>query len=197
MIFFATFICMESNIPLDVQLEAILFFKGEPMRIKNIAKLLSVKDVDIRSAVQTLREKLTDRGVQIMTKEDEVELRTTSTMSDIIEKFRKEELTKDLGKAGLETLSIILYKGPVTRAEVDYIRGVNSTFIIRNLLIRGLIEKITNPKDKRSFLYKPTFDLLSFMGVQSIDALPEFEIVQQELETFMNKSDTINTENHG
>ncbi len=171
---------------LDVKIEAILFFKGEPVRIKKIAKVLEVTEQDVQNALQTLQEKLSDRGIQIITKEDVVELRTTAIMSDIIESIRKEELTKDLGKAGLETLSIILYKGPVTRAEVDHIRGVNSTFIIRNLLIRGLVEKISNPKDQRSFLYKPTFELFSFMGIRSLKELPEFENIQQKLETFTN-----------
>jgi segregation and condensation protein B len=75
---------------------------------------------------------------------------------------------KDLGKAGLETLSIILYQGPISRAEIDYIRGVNSNFILRNLLIRGLIERVENPHDQRSFLYKPTLELISYLGLSKI-----------------------------
>lgn len=172
-------------ISLDSKIEALLFFKGEGVKIKELVKLLG-GDVDsIENALEELKKKLSDRGVGLIRKEDEVMLATTPEMSDLIEQIRKEELTKDLGKAGAETLSIILYKGPVTRAEIDYIRGVNSTFILRNLLIRGLIEKVSNPRDQRSFLYKSTLELLAFLGIKGIEELPEFDTVQSEIKTFM------------
>ena len=82
---------------------------------------------------------------------------------------------KDLSKATLETLSIVLYKNGATRAEIDYIRGVNSTFSLRALSVRGLVEKIQDPSDNRRFIYKPTFELLSFMGVTKVEELPEYE----------------------
>ncbi len=143
------------------------------------------KIANIRKENLELKEKLSDRGIGLIRKEDEVMLGTVSEMSDLIEEIRKEELTKDLGKAGAETLSIVLYKGPITRAEIDYIRGVNSTFILRNLLIRGLVEKVPNPKDQRSFLYKPTLELLSYLGISGIEELPEFDTVQSEIKTFI------------
>jgi len=89
-----------------------------------------------------------------------------------------------LGKAGLETLSIILYKAPITRVEIDYLRGVNSNFILRNLLIRGFIEKVVNPGDQRSYLYKPSLDLLSFLGVSKVEDLPEYVSIQEEIKDF-------------
>ena len=153
---------------LDTKIEALLFFKGEGVKIKELVKLLKTDKEDVENALLELKEKLSDRGIGLIRKEDEVMLGTVSEMSDLIEEIRKEELTKDLGKAGAETLSIVLYKGPITRAEIDYIRGVNSTFILRNLLIRGLVEKVPNPKDQRSFLYKPTLELLSYLGISGI-----------------------------
>jgi hypothetical protein len=104
--------------------------------------------------------------------------------SSLIKDLTKEELTRDLGKAGLETLSIVLYQGPISRREIDYVRGVNSNFILRNLLVRGLVEKIENPKDQRSFLYRPSFDLLSYLGISRTDDLPEYANVKKELEVF-------------
>lgn len=177
------------NITLDAKIESVLFFKSEPVQIKALVKILGVKENEIQDALQILEEKLEGRGVQLLKKEDEVELRTASEMSEFIEQIRKEELTKDIGKAGSETLSIILYKGACTRSEIDYIRGVNSTFILRNLLIRGLIEKIPNPKDQRSFLYKPTIELMSFIGINKIENLPDFDAVKKELETFNNQEE--------
>jgi len=176
------------QLSLDAKIEAILFFKSEPMRITALAKLLTVSEGDIKNALEELPEKLTGRGVVLLIREDEIELRTAPEMSTLIETIQKEELTKDLGKAGTETLSIVLYKGPITRSEIDYIRGVNSTFILRNLLIRGLIEKVPNPKDQRSYLYKPTLELLSFLGLRTIEELPEFNMVKTELENFSKES---------
>ena len=176
------------HLELDAKIEAVLFFKSEPMQIRALAKLLTVSEEDIKNALKELTEKLTKRGVQLLIKEDEIELRTAPEMSTLIETIQKEELTKDLGKAGTETLSIVLYKGPVTRSEIDYVRGVNSTFILRNLLIRGLIEKVPNPKDQRSFLYKPTLELLSFLGLRTIEELPEFTAVKTNFENFEKES---------
>lgn len=170
---------------LDTKIEAILFYKGEAVKIKELAGLLGVDNDSIENTLDELKEKLSERGFVLVRKDDEVELRTNPQMSDIIEQIRKDELAKDLGKAGAETLAIVLYKGPVTRAEIDYIRGVNSTFILRNLLIRDLVEKVSNPKDSRSFLYKPTLELLAFLGIKSIEELPEFDKVQDELSKFV------------
>jgi segregation and condensation protein B len=111
-------------------------------------------------------------------------LGTAQELSPLIEQLTKEELSRDLGKAGLETLSIILYQGPISRADIDYIRGVNSQFIVRNLLIRGLIERVDNPKDARSFLYKTTLQLLSHLGVSKIEDLPEYQQVRKDIEGF-------------
>lgn len=169
---------------LNSKIEALLFYKGEAMKIKELMKLLDADQDTMEKALDELKVKLSGRGVQLIRKEDEIILATTSEMSDVIEQIRKDELTKDLGKAGAETLAIVLYKGPITRAEIDYIRGVNSTFILRNLLIRGLVEKVSNPTDQRSFLYKPTMELLSFLGITSIEELPEFATVQDELSKF-------------
>jgi segregation and condensation protein B len=117
---------------------------------------------------------------------DMVSLATLPEASDMIDRMVKEEREKELGKAGLETLSIVLYHGPLTRSAVDHIRGVNSTFIIRNLLIRGLVEKVENPKDQRSFLYRPTLDLLRYLGVSRVEDLPSYEETRAELEGFLN-----------
>ena len=99
----------------------------------------------------------------------------------MIEDLQKEELNKDLSKASLETLSIVLYKNGVSRAEIDYIRGVNSSFTLRALSVRGLVEKTVDSKDNRRYIYKPSFELLSFMGVKSIEELPEYAEVSNSL----------------
>ena len=185
---------------LQSKIEAILFWKGEPLKISRLAEILKKDRSEIESSISELEKDLKNRGVVLIRKsagggsayggEDEVMLGTSPDVSKLIEDLTKEELTKDLGKAGLETLSVILYKGPITRREIDFIRGVNSTFILRNLLIRGLIEKVTNPADERSFLYKPTFELLSFLGVTRIEEIPDYAEIIAKLDNFKENTET-------
>lgn len=166
---------------LDVQIESILFFKGEAVSIKQLSDILGVKENEIRESLILLKEKLQDRGMRIILNNDKAMLGTAPEMHQVIENLKKDELSKDIGKAGLETLSVILYQGPVTRSRIDYIRGVNSSSILRNLLVRGLIERKTNKSNQRSFLYSPTFELLSFLGISDLNELPEYKKIQEEI----------------
>ena len=95
-------------------------------------------------------------------------------------------MLKLLKKASLETLSIILYKNTASRAEIDYIRGVNSSFILRNLLVRGLIEIEAKRGEDRNYVYKPSLNLLEHLGVKSLEELPDFASVSAKLKDFLN-----------
>jgi segregation and condensation protein B len=163
---------------LEKKIEAILFWKGESISRKKLSEILKIEQTEINEGIEKLKEKLKERGIVLLEKDNEINLGTAPELSNLIENLQKEELNKDLSKASLETLSIILYKNGATRAEIDYVRGVNSSFTLRALSVRGLVEKITDPKDNRRFLYKPSFETLSFMGVKSIEELPEYEEVK-------------------
>ncbi len=170
---------------LENQLEALLFWKGEPLALKKIEAALGASTEELEAALSALDESLAKRGLKVIRNGNDVEMRTSPEASALIEKLTKEELYRDLGKAGLETLSIILYKSPVKRAEIDYIRGVNSSFIIRNLLIRGLIERIAEKEATgRGYSYKPSIDLLAHLGIAKLGDLPEYETVKAELAAF-------------
>jgi segregation and condensation protein B len=170
---------------LETQLEALLFWKGEPMTLKKIEAALGVSKSELETALSALETSLSGRGLKVIRNGDEIEMRTSPEASTLIEKLTKEELYRDLGKAGLETLSIILYKSPIKRSEIDYIRGVNSSFIIRNLLIRGLIERISEKEGAgRGYSYKPTIDLLAHIGIAKLEDLPEYATVKAELAAF-------------
>lgn len=144
---------------------------------------------EVEEALEKLEENLNNRGIVLVRKDDSVVLGVTSELSSLIESIRKEELDKELSKASLETLSIILYKNGIARSEIDYIRGVNSSFILRNLLIRGLIEKVVDRKDSRRALYRPTFDTLAHMGVKSIQELPNYEEISNKLKESLNQKE--------
>jgi len=167
---------------LESKIEAILFWKGEPISRKKLAEILKSNQTEIKEALKKLKENLKDRGIILQEKEDEVTLGTNPEISNLLEDLQKEELNKDLSRATLEVLSIILYKNGASRPEIDYIRGVNSSFTLRALSIRGLIEKTPDPKDNRRIIYKPSFDLLSFMGVGSVSDLPDYEEIIKSIE---------------
>lgn len=167
---------------LESKIEGLLFYKGEDVEIKKLADIFKVSVEEVEEALKNLEVSLSGRGLVIVRKDNQVVLGISADLSPIIEEIRKEEITKELTKSSLETLSIILYKNGVSRSEIDYIRGVNSSFILRNLLVRGLIEKTIDQKDSRRFLYRPTFDTLSFMGVTSVKELPNYEEVRSQLQ---------------
>lgn len=175
------------EITLESKIEGLLFYKGEDVQIKTLASLLKVNESEVEESLKKLDASLSGRGLVLVRKDDSVVLGITAELSPLIESIRKEEITKELTKSSLETLSIVLYKNGVSRSEIDYIRGVNSSFILRNLLVRGLIEKIIDPKDSRRVLYRPTFDTLSFMGITSIDQLPKYNEVKTQLQEVLNQ----------
>lgn len=162
-------------------LEAVLFAAGEPMTKKRLATLFNVSPELLRAAIDELRNALKDRGLALIETDDEVELRTAGDASDIVKKLRESELSKDLGKAGLEALAIIVYQGSATRGEIDWVRGVNSGAALRSLLLRGLIERTEDPTDKRRARYATTVDALSFLGVTRKEDLPGYEAYTQAL----------------
>jgi len=177
---------MDQKLPLDSQIEAILFSRGEPIAIKKLADILEKSHAEIENGLLTLGQKLENRGLTLITLSDKVMLGTNPNLSYIISKINKEEMEKELGKASLETLSIIFYKGPISKREIEYIRGVNSSYILRNLAIRGLIER-TADEGSRNNLYKITFDLLTNLGLKSMEELPDYLKVREEIEKLKEK----------
>lgn len=161
---------------LIAQLEALLFIYGDALDFKKIAKTLKVSEEEIKDAAKKLGEELENknRGLFLIEHKDKVQLTTKPDFANLLETVIKEELNENLTPAALETLSIVAYAGPMTRAELEYIRGVNSSFTIRNLLIRGLIERALDPKRGNVFLYSPSFELLKHLGVKKQEDLPEY-----------------------
>ncbi len=183
---------MNQELELQSKIEGLLFYKGEDMAIKTIATTLKVSEEDIKEALIRLETALSGRGLVLVKKDNSVMLAIAPELSSLIESIRKDEISHELSKASLETLSIILYKSGIARSEIDYIRGVNSSFIIRNLLIRGLIEKSVDPSDSRRALYSPTFETLSYMGVSMLEELPNYAIVTNQLANAINQNENEN-----
>jgi len=171
------------------ELEALLFIHGEPLTFKKIAAVLDVDAAAAQSLIGELKKKLesAERGLALLLDDEKVQLVTKPQFGKIIEKFVKEELSEDLTPASLEALAIAAYFGPISRSRIEYLRGVNSVFILRSLLLRGLVERFPDPARPNAFLYKPTFDFLKHLGLEGKENLPEHEKFQSLLKAFENQ----------
>ncbi len=168
------------------RLEALFFIHGEPLRFEKIGKILGIPAEEVPALVGELERRLAseDRGLILIRSEGDAQLATKPEFAAILEGFIKEELAEDLSPASLETLAIIAYFGPISRTRIDYQRGVNSNFILRSLLLRGLVERSPDPGRPASFLYKPSFNFFRHLGVAKAEDLPDFEKFRGVLENF-------------
>lgn len=166
----------------DIAIEGLLFYKSTTLKKQAIMSTLGLSPEVFNEALNHLRERLTLGALRLVETDTEVGLMTAPELAPLIETARKEELRGDIGKAGIETLAIILYREPVTRAEIDRIRGVNSSFSLRTLLMRGLIERKQGGGGAHVFYTTPT--LLAHLGVSHKHELPNFSTIMTALEQF-------------
>ena len=163
---------------LFASIEAILFAYGDPITTNKIAKLLDVKLEEIKILLENLHKNLEveSRGLRLILNDNKVQLATKPEFSHLLQEFIKEEFKETLTPAALETISLIAYFGPISRAKIDYFRGVNSSFTLRSLLMRGLVERLENQKEKGGgYLYQLSFDALKHLGISKVEELPEFD----------------------
>ena len=173
------------------KIEAVLFAYGEPISIERLSKILSAQDgsasggqittADLETALKDLEIELSrqERGIILIKNNGKIQLATKPELTSLLEDIIKQEFTEDLTPAALETLSIIAYASPISRADIEFIRGVNSSFTIRNLLLRGLIERTIDPKRANAYIYTASFDLIKRLGILKIEDLPDYEKYKQ------------------
>ena len=162
---------------LKSKIESLLFISNYPLTAKRLAELAEEKTDAVKKAIDELEKDYQERrdcGIILMRVDDKIQLGTHSGSAKEVRQFIKDETTGELTRASLETLTIIAYRGPVTRAEVEQIRGVNCAIILRNLLIRGLVEEKIN-KEKMETRYSVSLEFLKFLGVTGTDQLPDFQ----------------------
>ncbi len=156
-------------------LESLLFISHKPQRAKDLAKFLEVDEPAVQAALDKLAREKKDRGVVILENNGEYQMATAPLNSAQVKNFLNLELREKLTEATVEVLAIVAYRQPISKAELEAIRGVNSQYSLRALLMRGLVEKIPNPRDARSFLYQTTTEFLQHLGMLSVKDLPEFD----------------------
>ncbi len=164
---------------LSWEIEAILFYRGIETSFEYLQKQTATKTKDILNALDLLEERLENSALILIKNENKFLLAVDSYNSKIIKKIKGHEEYGELSKSVLETLSIILYKSPISRFDIDNIRGINSTYALRNLMVRGLIEI---KKDGLSTLYIPTVDTFSHLGIASKEFLPNLKEVVEKID---------------
>lgn len=160
---------------ITAQLEAILFVASKPLTIKHLTKALSSAEVEVREAIAVLSERYNhaESGITILVSADEVQMVTNSAYAELLESFMKSEVMGELTPAQLETLTVVAYQQPITRPELEQIRGVNCAVILRNLLQRGLVEE-EESKDSVLPIYRLSVQALRQLGVTSPEELPQY-----------------------
>jgi len=178
---------------LSSEIESLLFIASKPLTVKKMADLVGKDKKEIEETLQELVAKYSEKkqGIKLMHHGSKFDLVSSPANAKVVRKFLKDELTGELTRPSLEALSIIAYRGPVTKGELEMIRGVNCSLILRNLLIRGLIEAEEDKKDGLTY-YRITFDFMRYLGISDVKELPDFEELNRDknLEDLLKEEET-------
>ncbi len=168
---------------LKSKIESLLFIAAHPLAEKKIAELVGEAVDAVKGTMRELTAEYAEKGVRILKIGNEYQMSTSPDNSGLIRDFVKDETTGELTRPSLETLTIIAYRGPITKAELEQIRGINCSLILRNLMIRGLVAAAGGGEQR----YNITFDFLKFLGVKSAVDLPDYERLSRDsnLEKFL------------
>jgi segregation and condensation protein B len=171
---------LTDNKPLNIpdQLEGLLFVAPGPVTAQQLAATLDIPTREVEDALTKLKAQLSiTGGLELQEHKNRYQLTTKPGLSPVIERFLGLQATSKLSKAGVETLAIVAYKQPVTRPQLDEIRGVNSDGVIKSLLSKGLIEEIGRAEGPgRPIIYGTTADFLQYFGLSSLEDLPVLDI---------------------
>jgi segregation and condensation protein B len=169
------------TVSLTALLESVLFVASGPVPLQRLAKALETTPAVVQNLLGSLTEEYATRGLRLQWSGSDVQLTTAPESSDVIERFLGLELTTRLSQAALEVLAIVAYMQPITRPQIDQIRGVNSDGSLRTLLSKGLIEEVGRLETPgRPILYGSTPEFLQHFGLSAVTELPELEEVEDD-----------------
>jgi segregation and condensation protein B len=172
---------IETELPLSTKLEAILFVAAEPVPAGQLAAVLDVAPSVIERGLNELDASLSGRGLRLQRHAGRVQLTTAPQLAELIERYLGLDSTTRLSRAALETLSIVAYQQPVTRPQIDSIRGVNSDSMIKSLLNKGLVlESGRADGPGRPILYSTSPEFLQHFGLNSILEMPPLAKPEEE-----------------
>jgi len=161
---------------LNSKIESILFIAARPMNVKKLSEICEVSKDEVLRALDELAGFYNKdaRGIRLLRNGNDVQLTTAPESAKLVQDFIKDETTGEMTKPSLEALTVIAYRGPISKAELEQIRGVNCSLILRNLMMRGLVEMNGEPGEPQT-TYRVTMDFLRFLGVAGVEDLPDYE----------------------
>lgn len=171
------------------KIESILFVSNKPVTTKQISGFTGSSEDEVRTAMNELAISRKESGIVLLEMNDAWQLATNPENVELVKTFLTSDLRENLTDATVEVLAIIAYRQPISKAEIESIRGVNSQYSIRQLLMRGLIEKTTAEAGSRSTHYRLTTDFLQHMGLGSVEQLPEYAEFKEKLKLAQSNSE--------
>lgn len=186
-----------NTIPMTTQLEGLLFVSSKPLSFKKLAAALNTDQETIQKNLTEIEQRweAQNSGMRLQRDDEKVQIVSAPQASDVIQEFLKSENERELTRPSLETLTIIAYRSPVKRAEIENIRGINCGLILRNLLMRDLIEETPGPTEAE-YVYRPSFNFLRWLGIKETRELPEYEKLNsnEHLEALLKKDSETKTQ---
>lgn len=175
------------NTSLKTSIESILFLSSKPLTLRRLIELTGAKKSEITAALIELQKDTNQshRGIRIVSQGGGFQMTTAPLKKEIAASLVQDETSGEVSKAALETLTIIAYRGPVSKRELELIRGVNCAWILRNLMIRGLIEEVktrsrTEDVESDGLQYQVTLDFLRFLSLCGVHELPDYERLHKD-----------------
>lgn len=160
-------------------IESLLFITHRPLSIKEICKITKSSLTNIKQSLNELINEYADKnkGISIIKNEQEFQMVTNPNNGLVVKEFLKQEISGELTPASLETLSIIAYRSPISKQELEQIRGVNCSVILRHLLIKGLVIE----QDKEKQVYNVSLDFIRYLGINDLKDLPDYKRLNKEI----------------
>jgi len=172
------------TLPLDLtsRIEALLFVADEPVSIRELAQVLEASEQAVEEALQQLSAHYKRRGLRLQRTDRRVQFVTAPEAASDVERFLGLDHRTRLSAAALETLALIAYRQPITRAQIEAIRGVNCDGVLRTLLSHGLIAAVGRLEQVgRPILYGTTFEFLQYFGLTDLSELPSLDALRSAM----------------
>lgn len=162
--------------------EAILFASGNSVSAEDIASALEITVEEVEKKAELLKEKYAEGGISLIRVDEDYQLRTKKEYYEYVRRVTEPKRNAPLSHAALEVLSIVAYKQPVTRSQIDYIRGVDSSSSLSRLILCGLVEQSgTSDAPGHPSLYSTTKEFLRVFGFENLGQLPDIGELENEL----------------
>lgn len=168
------------DLSLQATLEAVLFASGRPLGAKTLAAAVDAPQEEVITALQELANacESSDRGLRVLTDGVTWSLVTAKEAAKAVEEVVRVDEAGELTRPALETLTVVAYKGPVTKPEIEAVRGVNCTLVLRNLLVRGLIDE--KEESPMRTVYTLSHDAMRHLGITKLAELPQYDQLHKD-----------------